>query len=169
MELLSNGGFEAPVIADGTLSATSAPPWVGGVLTMNPSATGALAGNVFTWPQAAEGTQYRDIGNTAGTALSQVFVVAHAGEVTLAWQDNTALAILPGFQTAPYRVTVQGPGATEAYSADLDSWHASGAWQARSATLTLAAGTYTLSFASQNLSNRTDTLIDAVSVIGPAP
>jgi hypothetical protein len=136
---------------------------------MNPGPTGGLAGNAFTWPQAAEGSQYRDIGNTAGTALSQDFVVAHAGDVTLSWKDNTALAILPGFQTAPYRVTVQNSGATAVYTADLDSWHASGAWQARTATLTLPAGTYTLVFASQNLSNRTDTLIDAASVLGPSP
>lgn len=166
-ELLVNGDFEQPAIADGTLLAADADGWNGGVLVMNPNAAGAIAGNVFTWPQAASGQQYRDIGNTPSTPLSQRFTLASAGSVTLGWQDNTALGIAPGFQAAPYRVTLTDAAAATVYSADFDAWRASGAWQVRSVTLSLAAGQHTLTIASQNLSNRTDTLIDGVSALGP--
>lgn len=158
-----------PALADGTLATAVATPWSGGVVTLNPDAAGRITGNVFVWPQAAEGMQYRDIGNTSGTPLSQGFAIGTAGSVTVSWQDHTGLGVLPGYQTAPYRVTLTGAGGAIVYSADFDSWHASGAWQARSATLTLGVGSYTLTFASQNLPNHTDTLIDAVSVLGPAP
>lgn len=167
VELIVNGDFELPAIADGTLLAAEADGWTGGVLVMNPNAAGALAGNIFTWPQAPSGQQYRDIGNTPATPLSQSFTVASAGSVTLSWQDGSGLNIPPGYQTGPYRVTLTDAAAATVYSADFDGWRASGAWQLRSVTLSLAAGRYTLAFASQNQPNTNDTLIDDVSVLGP--
>ncbi len=166
-ELLQNGGFESPAIADGTLSASTPTPWTGGVLLMNPNAGGGLGGNGFTWPQAAEGAQYADIGDTPSTPLRQSFTVTTAGTYRIAWQDNTALNILVGFRAAPYRVTLTDGTAQTVVTLDFDAWRATGAWAARSTDHALSAGTYTLTFASQNQPNGTDTLIDAVSVRVP--
>lgn len=131
---------------------------------MNPSAGGTFAGNPFLWPQAADGAQYEDIGNEAKYALSQTFLVGAADTYQLSWQDNTALNILPGFRTAPYSVTMMDSMATMVLFDTLDSYHVSGAWQTRSILQYLDVGSYTLTFTSLNQFNRTDTLIDAVSL-----
>lgn len=164
-ELIQNGSFEAQLIADGSLQALVPTGWSGGAVLMNPDAAGGFAGNPFTWPQAADGLQYEDIGNTAQFALSQVFSVASGGSYSLSWLDNTALNILPGFQTAPYAVAIRDAASALVFSSNLDSYHADGAWGSRAFVQALAAGSYTLTFTSLNSANRTDTLIDRVSLV----
>lgn len=164
-QILQNGSFEQPAIGDGTLQAVTPTGWSGGALLMNPLAGGAIPGNVFLWPQAADGTQFEDIGNTATFALSQTFAIASSQAYAIEWQDNVGgVPALPGFQTAPYAVSLLDDAAQTIFSVSLDSYHADGQWVARTLTPTLAAGSYTLTFTSLNLPNRTDTLIDAVSV-----
>ena len=167
--LIANGSFEVPAIADGTLQAITPLAWTGGAALMNPSAAGTFAGNPFLWPQAPEGAQYEDIGNEAKYALSQNFVVADADTYLLLWQDNTALNIAPGFQTAPYSVAIRDSASTVVFTIALDSYHSDGAWVARSVQQFLNVGTYSLTFTSLNQFNRTDTLVDAVSLAVPVP
>lgn len=162
--MLQNGGFEAPAIADASLQAVTPASWTGGAALMNPNTSGAISGNPFTWPQPAEGQQYDDIGNTPATPLSQAFTVTTAATYRITWQDNTGLNIVPGFRTAPYLVTLIDGSSQQVFSLNLDSYHPTGAWETRTTDRVLSAGTYTLTFASQNSANRTDTLIDAVSV-----
>lgn len=163
--ILLNGGFEEPAIADGTLQAVTPAGWSGGAVMMNPLASGAIPGNPFIWPQAAQGSQFEDIGNTAAFALSQAFVSPAGGAYTITWQDNVGgVPALPGFQTAPYAVSLIDAAAQTILNATYDSYHADGQWVLRTLTATLAAGSYTLTFTSLNQANRTDTLIDAVSV-----
>lgn len=163
-ELIQNGSFEVQAIPDGTLQATTPTNWNGGAALMNPNAAGGFAGNPFTWPQAADGQQYEDIGNESKYALSQLFTVLDADTYVLRWLDNTALNIAPGFQTAPYSVSILDASSSIVLSSTLDSWHSDGAWQAREFSQFLSVGAYTLTFTSLNSFNRTDTLIDGVSL-----
>ena len=131
---------------------------------MNPNAAGGLSGSVFTWPQAPNGQQYEDIGNTAQFVLSQAFVIAIPGAYTFAWQDNTALNIVPGFQTAPYSISLIDASLQPVFAFNFDSYHSNGTWQPHTFTQDFTSGTYTLKFTSLNSSNRTDTLIDDVTI-----
>jgi PEP-CTERM motif len=166
--IIQNGSFEDPAIPDGTFQTVVPPSWTGGVDIFNPDAAGRMAGSIFTWPQAAEGQQYEDIGNEPSFALSQLFTLPSAGTHRLRWSDNTALNIVPGFQTAPYSVSLVDSASNEIFSVNFDSFHSDGAWQAREVTRTLAAGDYTLTFTSRNSPNQTDTLIDDVAVTAAA-
>lgn len=163
-ELLQNGGFEAPTTVDGTLNRITPTFWTGGAAISNPDAAGGMAGNPFTWPQAIEGVQYADIGNTPATPLRQSFTVTTAATYRIAWQDNTGLNIIVGFRTSPYLVTVTDGASQTVVSLNFEAWRATGDWAARTTDHALTAGTYTLTFTSQNQPNGTDTLIDAVSV-----
>lgn len=163
-ELIQNGSFEIQAIPDGTLQAATPSNWSGGAVLMNPNVAGGLAGNPFTWPQAATGQQYEDIGNEPKYALSQSFIVSDADTYILQWLDNTALNILPGFQTAPYSLSVVDASSNIVFSSALDSWHADGEWMPRELSGYLDAGSYTVAFTSLNSFNRTDTLIDGVSL-----
>ena len=163
-QIISNGSFESPAIPDGTYHAPPPTSWIGGVFLDNPNATGKMAGLGFTWPQAANGQQYIDIGDTASTALSQAFVLTGTGTFTLSWQDNTGLNIIPGYQTAPYAVRLVNGSAQQVFIHNFDSWRASGVWQARSIAQALSSDTYTISFTSLNYFNGTDTLIDTVQI-----
>lgn len=167
--LIVNGSFEQQSIPDGGLQALTPTAWTGGAVLMNPNAAGGLAGNPFTWPQPADGQQYEDIGNESRFALTQSFSIGTAGSYLLTWLDNTALNIVPGFQTAPYSVSILDAVSNVVFSVLLDSYHANGAWTSRNAVNSLDAGQYTIAFTSLNQFNRTDTLIDAVSlVVAPA-
>ncbi len=168
--IIQNGDFESPVLADGTFQAISPSSWTGGAVLMNPNAAGGLIGNVFTWPQAPSGQQYEDIGNTAQFVLSQAFSIPSRGVYTFAWQDNTALNIISGFQTAPYSISLIDASLQPVFAFNFDSYHSNGTWQPHGLTQDLTSGTYTLKFTSLNLPNHTDTLIDAVTVnINPVP
>ena len=123
-----------------------------------------MAGSIFTWPQAAHGQQYEDIGNEPPFALSQLFTLPSAGTYSLTWSDNTALNIAPGFERAPYSVSLVDTASNEIFSIIFDSFHSDGAWQKREVMRALAAGDYTLIFTSRNGFNQTDTLIDDVAV-----
>ena len=162
--LIQNGDFESPIIADGTFQTITPPSWSGGVDLLNPNAAGGLSGNVFTWPQAPSGQQYEDIGNTAQFVLSQAFAVAVPGAYIFTWQDNTALNIVPGFQTAPYSISLIDALSQPVFAFNFDSYHSNGAWQPRTLTQDLVSGTYTLKFTSLNSPNHTDTLIDDVAI-----
>jgi hypothetical protein len=161
---LVNASFEAPAIADGTLSATTATGWAGGQFVMNPDAAGQFAGNPTLWPQAASGQQYVDIGNTAVSPLTQTVLFASAGSYAFGWSDNTALFLPAAFHSSPYRAEVLDSAAQAVASATFDAWHADGLWQARSLVATLAAGSYTLRLTSLNAPFSADTLIDSASI-----
>lgn len=163
-QVIRNGSFESPVLADGTFYFGSATSWTGGAFVDNPNAAGGLLGLGFTWPQAADGQQYVDIGDVAAYAVSQTFTVTDAGTVTIGWADNTALNIVPGYKTAPYSVRLVDGSSAEVFSQSLDSYHDTGLWQFRSVDLFVPAGTYSISFTSLNVYNGTDTLIDAVQI-----
>jgi hypothetical protein len=161
---LLNASFEAPAIADGTLSATTATGWAGGQFVMNPDAAGQFAGNPTLWPQADSGQQYLDIGNTAASPLTQSLLVAQAGSYAFGWSDNTALFLPAAFHTSPYRAEVLDGAAQVMAGATFDAWHADGLWQPRTLLTTLMAGTYTLRLTSQNVAFSADTLIDSASI-----
>jgi hypothetical protein len=168
-QIIQNGSFEAPAITDGSLQASVPTGWTGGAVLMNPLDNGAIPGNAFIWPQAADGQQFEDIGNTAAFALSQAIEIVDPGTYEFHWMDNVGgVPAPPGFDTAPYAVTLTDAGAKQVFSAAFDSYHADGQWQSRTIQQALGAGSYTLTFTSLNQPNHTDTLIDAVSV-GAAP
>jgi hypothetical protein len=161
---VTNGGFEGPAVADGSYVSTPATGWTGGALLMNPDAAGQFAGNPSLWPQAHSGAQYADIGNTPGTAMSQAVAFASAGSFVVGWADNTALGLPVQFHTSPYVVALLNGAQQVVASGNFDAWHADGQWQTRALAATVAAGTYTLRFTSQNVAFSADTLVDTVSV-----
>lgn len=165
VELLQNAGCEAPALPDGTLARVTPTSWSGGAALTNPSAAGGVAANVFTWPQPAEGQQYCDIGNVPGTRMSQSFTVVTAGTYRIAWEDNTGLNIVAGFRTSPYTLALTDATGRQVYAASFDAYRPTGAWEARTIDQVLAAGAYTLAFASQgSTGNGTDTLIDEITL-----
>jgi hypothetical protein len=161
-----NGDFESPAIADRTYQAVAPSSWSGGALLMNPNAAGGFSGNPFTWPQAQSGQQYDDIGNSASSSISQAFTIVASATYKFTWHDSTALNITPGFQTAPFSISLLN-GFQPVLSQSFDSYHVV-TWQLRAVSQALTPGTYTLTFSSLNMPNRTDTLIDNV-VITPVP
>jgi uncharacterized protein (TIGR03382 family) len=163
-QLLANGDFESPGVADGTYTSATPAPWVGALLLMNPSASGTFAGNPSLWPQAASGQQYVDIGNTPASPMSQAFSVAAAGGYGLAWADNTALQLPAPYQTSPYAVAVLDANGAPLAQWQFDAWHADGAWGQREVSLWLDAGSYVLRYTSLNVAFAADALIDAAGV-----
>ena len=163
-QLIQNGGFESPSIADGTYRTAPATFWSGGAFLDNPNAAGGIPALGFTWPQPADGQQYADIGDIAAYALSQTFAVAAGGVHHIAWSDNTALNILQGYRTAPYSVEIANAANSSVLLANFDSYHLSGSWQARSIDQFLTPGNYKITFTSENVYNGTNTLIDAVQI-----
>jgi PEP-CTERM motif len=160
--LLINGSFEADAQADGTYGPAMITGWSASFL-MDPDASGGIPGNSPPWPQAFDGEQYADVGNSPLYSLTQTFTVAAAGQYTLSWYDHTALGYTPGSFTAPYNVTVNGT--TNAFSSSYTAnQHPSTSWGVRSETFALQAGSYTLSFLPTGTVGSLDVLIDNVAV-----
>jgi hypothetical protein len=133
---------------------------------MNPDAGGNFAGNPFTWPQAASGAQYVDIGNVSSYALSQSFALASAGTYLLSWWDNTGVT---NVQSSPYSVSIVDATNSSVYGASFNAYHSGGAWLQRTAMLNLGVGAYTLAFISTGVPNGLDTLVDATSITTAVP
>ena len=163
-QLIQNGSFENPNIADGTYRTAPATSWTGGAFLDNPNASGGIPALGFTWPQPADGQQYADIGDIAAYALSQTFAVAAGGVYHFAWSDNTALNIVQGFRTAPYSIQVSNAANVSVLFVNFDSYHLSGNWQGRSIDQVLNPGNYKVTFTSANVFNGTNTLIDGVQI-----
>jgi hypothetical protein len=88
IELIVNGDFESPVIADNSISTVVPTPWAW---------TSAQSGFLFRgqpaaiWPTAFSGSQYVDIGNAVGQyRLSQNFVVSRPALVRISWAASAA-------------------------------------------------------------------------------
>jgi len=88
IELIVNGDFESPVIANNSISSGVPTPWAW---------TTAQSGFLFRgqpaaiWPTAYSGSQYVDIGNALGQyRLSQNFVVSRPALVRISWAASAA-------------------------------------------------------------------------------
>jgi hypothetical protein len=131
--LIGNGSFESPPLAGGAVQQVAPAGWT---WTGTPGFLFAEAPP----GSAQDGRQFVDIGNTAAFGLQQSFSVDAPGDYFLTWFDNAAAFN----QVAPYRVTLGGGIVDEQFDANegVDA-----AWTGRSLLVSLAAGSYTLTFA----------------------
>ena len=160
VQLIQNGGFELPVIANNSAQANVTPtgwtwtPVVGGFL---------FRGSIGPiWPLAVQGAQYIDIGNTASYALQQVFTVPHRQVVRMRWRASAAA----GAVTSPYVMTVRR--ASDGTTAFGYSDNAAGPyplaefWDDAGTITEFEPGQYIVEFQARGLFNGFDTLIDDV-------
>lgn len=157
-QVIQNGSFESPAIAENSVAAIAPDSW----------AWGAHVGLVFNgkvgsiWPEAFDGEQFVDIGNEPIYYLTQSFSLPGAGLYWLKWHDNTG-ANIPGYHTSPYSVAILDPAEQVLLSADFDAYH-DVIWLERTLALKLDAGIYTLRFRAEGVFNGTDTLLDSVAI-----
>jgi len=122
-----------------------------------------MAGTVGTPTVAQSGNQYYDIGNSSAYFLSQVISISTAGTYTLAWYDQSAA--WDGNIRTPLTVSFKG-GSVNASQTFTPSYK--GTWQADSLSLSLVAGTYTLTFGAGDAAGF-DLFIDNVTLTSTSP
>jgi hypothetical protein len=162
VQLLQNGSFEFPVIANNSAQANVTPtgwtwtPVVGGFLFRG--AVGSI------WPLAVQGSQYLDIGNAGNYALRQVITVPHRQVVRMDWRASAAT----GAGTSPYTVRVRHASDLSTifqYSTDAAGPYPLGEfWRGEAISLGVEAGQYVVEFEADGVATGFDTLIDDVSV-----
>jgi hypothetical protein len=165
--LILNGSFESPLVPTNTWQATTPISWYW---------SGGTTGNIFNgsvpigydgyfadWPSPEDGQQFVTIGDDPSLQLSQDFTITNQGVYVLSWFDNAEQS--GGLTTAPYTLTVITGAVQIVTSNSFDSYNATNAWGARSVSLTLSPGTYTLQFTSENYYGGLDTMIDNVSLV----
>ncbi len=169
VQLIQNGGFELPVIANNSAQANVTPtgwtwtPVVGGFLFRG--AVGSV------WPLAAQEAQYLDIGNAGTYALQQVITVPHRQLVRIRWRVSAAA----GATTSPYimRVRRVSDGSLAfAVSDDAAGPYPLGEfWDTAAFDAEFEPGQYIVEFQARGVANGFDTLIDDVrfeALPGPA-
>lgn len=157
--ILDNGSFESPALADGVAASVTptAWQWVGSPgFVINP-ASGSIP--------AFDGAQFADLGNTSAFSLRQDFSIAVGGSYDLTWHDNAAAS----FQEAPYTVVVSGASAGTRYDANegID-----GTWNARALRLDLEPGIHSIVFSPADIPGplpAQDRFIDQVSLVASVP
>lgn len=131
-----NGGFESPVEPAGTTSVLPT-DW----MKIGPVTPLIFHGTVSGWPSPEEGSQFVDIGNAGvNAAISQTFMVGTAGVYDLTWLDN---AVIGG--GSAYDVDLQDSSSTVVATSSF-TFSGASSWNARSLSVTLGLGSYTLEF-----------------------
>ena len=154
--LVSNGSFEQPARSTPDSWGYTLPDdWI-----QNADANHAPAifnGSVPGWPAPEEGSQFLDIGNTAGfnAGVHQTFTVTVPGTYDLTWFDNAAIGFPHAYSVSLGGTTVDIPGET-----------GSATWTEHELLLTLS-GSVTLTFTP--IPGGVDTLLDNVQVQSPNP
>lgn len=152
--IILNGSFESPNI-EANFSQQPPTDWVSEG-TFDPV---IVHGNVSGYPSPEDGNQFVDIAYEGSpTPIGQSFGVGTGGMYQLTWYDNA-------LNDPAYTVEILDSGSTTITSAQI-SFSPTGPWNARSLSLTLSPGTYTLEFTPGGLS--LDVLLDNVS-LNPVP
>lgn len=162
--LLTNGSFELPELADNTSLIVAPDDW--SVVTPPSVVNGVVLANT---PLAQEGEQFIGIGvegNGSPNTVFQEVSIPSAGLYRLSWYATTSL----GFgTTSPYSVIVEDADSTiasetfEAFSGSLD-------WFERELFVSLAAGNHTFTFQPEPPAGRVASLIDNVRLLAvPEP
>lgn len=157
--LIQNGSFEAPALPAGSVQQVTPTgwSWAGSAGFIFATSAGTIS--------ASDGLQFVDIGNTSAFAIQQVIAVTEPGDYALTWNDNaTAFA-----QEAPYTLTVSSGAAASRFDANegIDA-----IWNSRTLLLSLAPGSYTISFAPADIPGplpAQDRFIDNVSMVSAVP
>src|SRR5206468_2648045 len=125
--LLLNGSFESPAIANNTFQQGTPTSW----------GWSGPSGDIFNgdtggaWPLPEEGQQFVDIGNESQYALSQTFSITNQGVYVLNWYDSAGHA--GGLTTSPYSMIITTGAVQSLTSNRFDAYHATvGEWQPRS-------------------------------------
>jgi hypothetical protein len=158
-ELLVNGSFESPVIANNTAQQIAPTGW-----TWETDFWFVFRGSPAPiWPVAHTGEQYADIGNFFVYRLKQGFTLTHPSRVWVTWYDNVAAGFSTSYDVAIFRE----PEDVIVYYYDF-GFSSGGGWQQDSISggtpVVLPAGSYSLVFLADSLSGNGDTLIDTVSI-----
>jgi hypothetical protein len=149
--LISNGSFEQPAFSTPNTFVYALPTdWI-----QNADANSLPAifrGTYPGWPSPEEGSQFLDIGNTAGNSagVHQTFTVMVAGTYELTWFDNAAIG-------NPHTYSVSLGGTTVDVAGEVGS----SVWTEHELPVTLS-GSATLTFSP--IPGGVDTLLDNVSV-----
>jgi hypothetical protein len=162
---ITNGSFENPAIADGTLQAIAPNDWIGGRWIFNPNASGGITGEPNAWPSAQDGAQYENLGNSATTPLLQAFEINTASLFECIWYDSTAIGY-DSTWTSPYTVTIRDSLNQTVFTQTYDAYNGGSApWIRNSFSQVLAPDSYSLTFSSLSDSSSLDALIDNVSAL----
>lgn len=100
--LLLNGSFESPFVATNSISSLTPTSWTWGGGGAGGLIHSGNSGNATIWPLPEDGQQCVDVGNTAGTTLSQPFTVTSEGVHVLSWFDSS------GTRRWTYQLTIFG-------------------------------------------------------------
>ncbi len=135
--ILNNGSFENPVEPEGGFSVVPTgwtTPEATGAIIHPPGSLGPL------YPPAQNGLQYELLNSGS---IRQVFTVVTAGDYQLTWFDNTLTDRSTDYQVYVYdHLNLNNIIA----STTVASFHGAATWNARSLSMTLAAGDYDLRF-----------------------
>lgn len=161
--LLSNGGFELPVIATNSIQSDTIPTfWTGG------SFNSILNGSNPPFPTPIEGQQATAVATSE--SLSQVFTTVISAEHELRWFDAVGKET-GGPTTAPYSVAIVSEADSQVvFSANLDAFHPE-EWLERIFQVNLTPGDYLLQFsATGNSVGGVSPILDGVAVtVVPEP
>ena len=162
VQLIQNGGFELPLIANNSAEANVTPtgwtwtPVVGGFLFRG--AVGPI------WPLAPQESQFLDIGNAGPYFLQQVITVPHRQIVRMQWRASAAV----GAVTSPYDMRVRrvsdGSSRFTVREDAAGPYPPGEFWDVVGFETEFEPGQYIVEFQARGVASGSDTLIDDVRI-----